>query len=153
MGRKNQGNKVALVDLRPCFLLRDLSVSSVVNQENKKVVSHVSALVSVCGRHFSNRTRGHFEVCTKPTNVEVPRWISSAVCDSVHRIGMHLSVCQSVWQRVLARRTPSPTRPPSALHATRGSRQVFRLKPIRKSSHTTSSLPTWKTNLYSNERE
>ena len=33
-----QGNEVALVDLRPCSLLRDLSVSSVVNQENKKVV-------------------------------------------------------------------------------------------------------------------
>ena len=31
-----QGNKVALVDLRPRIFLRDLSVSSVVNQENKK---------------------------------------------------------------------------------------------------------------------
>ena len=31
-----QGNKVALVDLRPRIILRDPSVSSVVNQENKK---------------------------------------------------------------------------------------------------------------------
>ena len=68
-------------------------------------------------------------VCTTPTKVEVPRWTSSAVCNSVLRIGMHLSVCQSVWQRVLARRTPYPTCPPSALHATRGSRQVCLLKP------------------------
>ena len=35
-GAHIQGNKVALVALRPRILLRDLSVSSVVNQENKK---------------------------------------------------------------------------------------------------------------------
>ena len=54
------------------------------------------AALVLLSRHYSNRIRGNFDVCTKPTKVEVPRWMSGAACNSVHSFGMHLSVCQSV---------------------------------------------------------